>query len=333
MRAALPWALPVVGLVTSPWFSLSDGTFDLPPIGLVVAAAIVPVVAAVLVVVRFPHERLGTWAIDRIRHAGAAPSTRVVNLTDQLAVATGTYGRYDVSVVDSPIPNVAVLPAPGGAHVVVTTGAERSLDRDALEALMASQIVVVSEPWVRLASGAQLVGSPRFALLFGSGFLNPVLIPFAFLAFWRPRRADTVRDMLADATAVRATRHPDALARALYALRPAAGLGHRLRVGVPGFLVDQFWVLSTRSTMTTTISTPTSQRTWTTAEEVAAEMALRSDRVRRAATGDDAALFDVAAWRRAVGGLGTHAVTPSGLPIPLTADEEARARQIAAALE
>lgn len=333
VRSALPWGLPFVGLISSPWLAMSAGAFDIPSVRTIAVAFLLPVVVAVVVVVRFPHERLGTWAIDRIRHAGAIPSTRVVNLTDQLAVATGTYGRYDVVTVDSPIPNVAALPAAGGAHVVVTTGAERMLDRDALEALIASQIVVVSEPWVRLASGAQLVGSLRFALLFGSGFLNPVLIPFAFLAFWRPRRADTVRDMLADATAVQATRHPDALARALYAMRPAAGLGNRLRVGVPGFLVDQFWVLSTRSTVTTTVSTPTSQRRWTTREEIAAEMALRSDRVRRAAQGDERALFDVQAWRTAVGGLGTAAVTPSGLPIPLTAEEEARAEQIAAALD
>jgi hypothetical protein len=117
--------------------------------------------------------------------------------------------------------------------------------------------------WVRLASAAQLLSAPRFVLLFGAGFVNPVLIPLAFLAFTGHRRGDAVRDMVADAAALRATRHPEALSRALFALRPAAPHACLLRVGLPGFLVDQYWVLSTRSQVTTSVSTPTSQRRWT----------------------------------------------------------------------
>lgn len=97
---------------------------------------------------------------------------------------------------------------------------------------------MASDRWVRLASTAQLLSAPRFALLSGCGFLNPMLIPFAFVAFFGHRRGDAVRDMVADHAALAATRHPEALSAALFGLRPAAPHANRLRVGLPGFLVD-----------------------------------------------------------------------------------------------
>jgi hypothetical protein len=60
--------------------------------------------------------------------------------------------------------------------------------------------------------------------------------------------------------------------------------------------VDQFWVLSSRRTTRTTVG----GRTWTTADEVAAEMTVRADRVAAAARGDWAAFSSTRSWRRAL---------------------------------
>ncbi len=329
VRASVIWALPTVGAATSPWILMGFGSWSWR---LFAAALLVPTLLVAGGCLAFPHERYGEMVVRRIRNAGGRPLDRTLNLADQLSIATGSYG-HQVLVVGSPVPNVAAVPGRAHTWVVVTAGAESQLARDDLEALMATQIVVASDPWVRVASTAQLVSSPRFALLFGCGFLNPVLIPFAFLAFFGHRRGDTVRDMVADSAALRATRHPEPLARALYGLRPAAPLANKLKVGLPGFMVDQYWVLSRRITVTTTVSTPGSTRQWSTGDEIAAEMAMRSDRVLRGSRGDLDALFDLKSWRRAVRGLGTNSTSPAGLPIALTPSEQVVTQQIRAALE
>jgi Zn-dependent protease with chaperone function len=333
-RASMLWALPFLALTTSPWLwgaGWWGGGGWAWGLRLVATSLVVPPLLVAALCLAFPHERYGAWVTSRIRRAGAQPSNRTVNLAEELGLATGER-RHRVLVVDSPVPNVAAIPGPDATTVVVTTGAEERLGRDDLEALMATQIVVASDSWVRVASTAQLVSAPRFALLFGCGFQNPVLIPFAFLAFMGHRRGDAVRDMVADSAALRATRHPEPLSRALYGLRPAAPHANQLKVGLPGFLVDQYWVLSRRLTVTTTVSGLGPTRRWTTADEIAAEMAMRADRVLRGARGDLDALFDLRSWKRVVKGLGRDEVSPAGLPIPLTDDERQQAATIAAAL-
>lgn len=336
-RASVLWAVPCFALVSSPWL-WGARTFSWGPgfrlgwaLQLMAASLVVPPVLVAVLCLAFPHERYGGWVTARIRRAGAQPSARTVNLATELGLATGEHDHRFL-VVDSPIPNVAAIPGPDATSIVVTTGAESSLARDDLEALLATQIVVASDVWVRVATAAQLVSAPRFAFLFGCGFLNPLLLPLAFVAFFGHRRGDVVRDMVADSAALRATRHPEALSRALYGLRPAAPHGHRLRVGLPGFLVDQYWVLSRRLTVTTSISGAGGDRQWSTADEVAAEMAMRADRVLRGARGDLDALFDLRGWKRVVKGLGRDASTPAGLPIPLTPEEHRRAAAIGAQL-
>lgn len=328
VRASLTWATPFVAAASSPWLLFGWGDWSWR---LLAAALIVPTLLVAALCLAFPHERYGDWVVRRIRHAGATPTDRTVNLADQLAIATGSY-RHRVVTVPSPIPNVAAIPGVEATWVAVTTGAEAQIARDDLEALMATQIVVASDPWVRVASTAQLVSSPRFALLFSSAFLNPVLIPLSFLAFFGHRRGDTVRDMVADSAALRATRHPEPLARALYGLRPAAPVASRLKVGLPGLLVDQYWVLSKRFTVTTTVSGMGKERQWSTGDEIAAEMAMRADRVLRGARGDLDALYDLKSWKRAVRGLGTDSTSPTGLPIALTPPEQAATEHIRAAL-
>lgn|GEM_PF-4244966 len=338
LRAALIWAVPLFALATSPWllgWGMGSGAVGLDLTTLVrvaLAAAVVPCLVAIALIVWFPHARYGDWVVARIGRAGGHPTNRAVNLADQLGLATGTY-RHHVMTVGSPVPNVAAIPGREGTTIVVTAGAEHQLPRDDLEALMATQVVVASDRWVQVASAAQLVSAPRFAVLFGAGFLNPFLIPLAFVAFFGHRRGDAVRDMVADSAALRATRHPEALSRSLYELRPAAPHASALRVGLPAFLVDQYWVLSRRAKVTTTVSGPAGSRQWTTTEEIAAEMAMRADRVLRGSRGELAALFDLRSWKRAVKGLGRQDRTPAGLPIPLTPDEHARAAKVAAALD
>ena len=97
-----------------------------------------------------------------------------------------------------------------------------------------------------------------------------------------------------------ATRNPEPLVRAFRSLAASAGAANKIRVGLPGFLVDQFWVLSTRSTVQTSVSTPRGSRRWTTADEVAAEMRVRADRVEQAVLGDWSAFAGLGAWKRAL---------------------------------
>ncbi len=239
VRASLIWAVPLFALTTSPWllgWGTGSGFLDLDLATLArvaLAAAVGPFLVAIALITWFPHARYGDWVARRIGQAGGHPTNRAVNLADQLGLATGAY-RHRVMAVDSPVPNVAAIPGAEGTTVVVTAGAEHQLPRDDLEALMATQVVVASDRWVQVASAAQLVSAPRFAVLFGAGFLNPVLIPLAFVAFFGHRRGDAVRDMVADSAALRATRHPEALSRSLYELRrrparqPAPGRAPRL---------------------------------------------------------------------------------------------------------
>lgn len=334
MRLALMWTAPFVAAASTPWTwvaSMSD-SWDVPWTNIVVSATVPPIVIVALCLA-FPSRRYGDFAVRRLEaRAGATPSPRSLNLVDQLGIATGQ-PAHRVLTLPSPIPNVAAFPGRAVTTVVVTEGAEALVVRDDLEALMATQIVVASDRWVRVATNCQLLATPRSVLLFAPVFLNIVFLPLAFVAFLGHRRSDALRDMVADAAALRATRHPEPLARALYELRPAAPHAARLRVGLPGILVDQYWVLSRRFRMTKSVTVgggPT--RTWTTGDEIAAEMAIRSDRVLRGSRGDLDAMFDFGAWRRAVRGLGTSDTSPAGLSIPLTPSELEAAARIEAAL-
>jgi Zn-dependent protease with chaperone function len=266
-----------------------------------VMAAVVFVVTWVVVtlaVFAFPVSRYGAWVAKRLTGSDGAPA-RLANVAAGLAIAIGVpEGR--VAVIESDVPNVGAFPTTAGNLVVATSGAVDQLGRDELEGLVASQLVVAGDRWVRWATAAQLVQAPRFFLLFGSVFVNPFLMPAAFLAFFGGRYADGARDLVADAAAVGATRHPEPLVRAFRALVPHARQAHTQRAGLPGFLVDQFWVLSARKTVHTSVSTPGGTRQWTTADELAAEMRVRADRVEQAARGDWSAFNGLRAWKRAL---------------------------------
>lgn len=293
VRAAFCWAV-AAGAVAAPIYA----GFSLRR--LIVAGAVFAVAwpLVTLAVFLLPVARYGEWVARRVTARSEAPA-RLGNVAAGLAIAIGeAEGR--VAVIDSEVPNAGAFPTGSGNLVVATSGAVDLLDRDELEGLVASQLVVAGDRWVRWATAAQLVQAPRFALLFGSVFVNPILMPAAFLAFFGGRYADGARDLVADAAAVNATRHPEPLVRALRRLAAHASNAPTLRVGLPGFLVDQFWVLSSRRTVHTSVSTPRGSRQWTTADEVAAEMRVRADRVEQAAHGDWTAFEGLGAWRRAM---------------------------------
>ncbi len=292
VRAAFCWAVLAAALAAPIYIGFSARRLAVSAIVFVVVWALVA-----LAVFALPVARYGEWVARRLT-AGEAPA-RLGNVAAGLAIAIGVpEGR--VAVIDSDVPNVGAFPTRSGNLVVATSGAVDSLGRDELEGLVASQLVVAGDRWVRWATAAQLVQGPRFALLFGSVFVNPFLMPTAFLAFFGGRYADGARDLVADAAAVGATRNPEPLVRAFRALAGHAGSANQLRAGLPGFLVDQFWVLSTRSTVHTSVSTPGGSRQWTTADEVAAEMRVRADRVEQASRGDWTAFSGLRAWRRAL---------------------------------
>lgn len=293
VRAGFCWAVAAAA-VSSPIYL----DFSLRRLGVagVVFAVAWPLVT--LAVFLLPVARYGEWVAGLVTARSEAPA-RLGNVAAGLAIAIGApEGR--VAVIDSEVPNAGAFPTRSGNLVVATSGAVDLLDRDELEGLVASQLVVAGDRWVLWATAAQLVQAPRFALLFGSVFVNPVLMPAAFLAFFGGRYADGARDLVADAAAVNATRHPEPMVRALRRLGTHASKAHTVRTGLPGFLVDQFWVLSSRRTVHTSVSTPSGSRQWTTADEVAAEMRVRAERIERAAAGDWSAFEGLGAWRRAM---------------------------------
>jgi len=304
VRAGFCWAVAAAA-VSAPIYL----DFSLRRVALAAVVFVVAWPLATLATFVFPIARYGGWVATRVT-GGAAPP-RLAHVAAGLAIAVGEpEGR--VAVIDSPVPNVGAFPTPTGNLVVATSGAVESLDRDELEGLVASQLVVAGDRWVRWATAAQLIQGPRFALLFGSVFVNPLLMPVAFLAFLGGRHADGARDLVADAAALRATRNPEPLVRAFRALGRHAGAADQLRAGLPGLLVDQFWVLSARKTVHTSVSTPRGTRTWTTADEVAAEMRVRADRVEQAARGDWTLFEGLRPWRNAMRTLDSPSPPTSG---------------------
>jgi Zn-dependent protease with chaperone function len=299
VRAGFPWGVLLAVLSCPIWLDPSKQTFMRMPIVLVAGWA-----PASAVVVVLPIRRYGEWAARRV--LASADSTRLRNVADQLAIAIGVPTER-VQVLDVPMPDVGVFPTRGGNVVVATSGAVDDLARSELEALVASQLTVASNGWVRVATSAQLVGSMRMALLFSSAFVNPIAIPFAFLAFFGGRDADAARDLVADELAARTTSNPSALGRALRTLGQHAAEGTMLPVGLPGFLTDQFWVMSTRQTSSTTITAFGKSRSWTSVDEIALEMRVRAERLERAAHGDWSGFRGLRAWKAGMRNLGAAA--------------------------
>ncbi len=297
--------LGAVALAAVPWTILFSALLRwvLPvPVAFALAA-----VLAVAWVALLPLPVVGRFVLDRLRGRRASDSARLDGIAEGLAIALGIPTTL-VSVIDSALPNVLVLPiGPSAHHVVATTGAVDAMSRRELEALVASQVVDAGNGFVRVATRAQLAMGASVIVGIASPVVawHPAWMLLAFVTVFGIvlgsllRRPDAVRDLVADSVAVHTTKDPEALISALRALMSAAPRAATERLGVPGFLADAFTVLSTRSRVQTTVKVNGKSRSWSTADEIATEMGFRADRMERAHLGDRSVLDSTKGFRAA----------------------------------
>jgi Zn-dependent protease with chaperone function len=274
---------------------------------------VVSCLAALALVWFFPERALADNVYKSIVEKNqGAHSDRLRNIADGLAIAIGVPAK-GVHVIDSPVPNVLALPTKThGLVVVATEGAVRLLSRQELEALVASQIVVAGDRWARHATRAQIAQGPWGILIvltfligysrvafFAAGFV--AIFVFAFTSVFR--RADAVRDLVADGVAINTTKNPQALVGALRDLRPAVLVAQKQKLGT-GLKTDAFAVLSGRQQARTTMTVGNKTRSWSTEDELATELGFRADRMERVANGDFSALDGLGPFFRAWQSLG-----------------------------
>ena len=323
--AAIPWTIFLSALCSA--------VLEKTP-GVVAAIVVVVSLLAVGFVWFFPERAVAESVYAKVIEKSRGQNNRLRNVAEGLAIAIGVPAER-VEVVASPVPNVLALPTRShGLVVVATEGAIGLLSRPQLEALVASQIVVAGDKWVRLATRAQLAQAPWAFLLaatFPLGFVSPVffvaamaaIVLFVFTSLFR--RADAVRDLVADGVAINTTKNPQALVSALRALRPSVLVAPSQKLGASGMRTDAFAVLSVRSKADTTVTVNGKSRSWATEDELATELGFRADRMERVGNGDFSALEGLGPFRKAWAALGT----PENVYV-LT-DEERRVGQTAAA--
>lgn len=300
--AAVPWAL-FLGTVVS----------YLAPLPV---ASVLGLLAGIALVLFFPERVVAERVYNSlVQSVAGSTSDRLRNIADGLAIAIGVPANQ-VAVIDKSVPNVLALPTKShGLVVVATDGAVRLLSRPELEALVASQVVLAGDPWVRRATRAQLAQGPwglLLALTIGLGYLNFVFFVLAFASVFiyvftgLYRRADAVRDLVADSVAINTTKNPVALVSALRDLRPAALVAPTQRLGSIGMTTDPFAVLSVRRKSTNTVTVNGKSRSWSTEDELATELGIRADRMERVSNGEFAALDGLGPFRKAWAALGKH---------------------------
>ena len=301
----LVWALlsaVLAGMLAFPhaWFDL------LVPIDGLVVIPVAMVVAAVLIAA-VPLERIGATIVGDLR-AESAAAGRLRNVAEELSIAIGEPAEH-VVVHEASIPNVGAFPTPDGVVVMATSRAVEQLRRDELEALVAAQFAGMRDRWCRLATRAELTWTFTTVLAFASIlFAAPVALFVGAAMVFLPRSVEVTRDLCADVVAVRATRHPSALAGALRHLAPAADSSHQQRITQRWYLpINAFLVLPRRVKSTTSIGGSTRpSRTWTEDEEIAAELDLRADRAEALASGADPGRYTGREYRRRWSQLGTR---------------------------
>ena len=300
--SALTAVLAAILAFPHTWFDL------LVPFGQLTAIPVAMVLAA-LIVILLPLERLGDTIVADLRATGATAG-RLRNIADELSIAIGEPAGH-VLVQAATIPNVGAFPTPDGVVVMATSQAVEQLGRDELEALVAAQFAGMRDRWCRVATRAELAWTLAKALAFVSIlFALPVAVLIGGTMLFLPRTVEATRDLCADVAAVAATRHPAALASGLRHLAPAASDGHEQRIAKRWYLpISPFLAMPKRLQSTTSVSVgerPT--RTYTEAEEIAAELHLRADRAEALAAGADPSRYTGREYRRRWSQLGT---TPS----------------------
>ncbi len=268
---------------------------------------VVPVamVLAAMTVIAIPVQRIGRAIDADLRGVHADGQQR--NVAEEVSIAVGARA-HAVMIHPSPIANVGAFPTPEGVVVMITSGAVHQLRRDELEALIAAQFAGMNDRWCCVATRAELAWTLAKAIAFASFVLAMPFVIFVGVAMLMvPRSVEATRDLCADVAAVRATRHPEALASAFRRLAPAAVHSHAQRLGVRWFLpVSPFLVIPKRHRSTTTIGTDTKvSRQWTEADEVESELTLRADRATALAGGADPRDFTGREFRRRWSKLGS----------------------------
>ena len=300
---ALSWAMlsAVLGATLAlpyPWFDffIPFGWFPAILVAMVLAAAIV---------LLLPLQRVGNEIVSELR--ANATDGRLRNVAEEVSIAIGEVSGH-VVIHEADIPNVGAFPTADGVVVMATTGAVEQLDRDELEALVAAQFAGMRDRWCRLATRAELAWTLTIVLGLASIlFALPVAVMIGGAMVFLPRSVEATRDLCADVAAVRATRHPDALANGLRHLAPAASDGNKLRLVSRWYLpISPFLVMPKRMQSTTSVSVLGGRtRTYTDAEEVASELHLRADRAEALASGGDPRQYTGREYRRRWSKLGT----------------------------
>ncbi len=312
-RSARMHALRSLGLSWLALTAVLAGIFGLPH---TLAAVLLPhlglaaipfaAVLALATILLLPLDVIGGWIVRELR-AAYVDQGRLRNVAEEISIALGEpAGR--VLVHESAIPNVGAFPTPEGEVVMATTGAVQQLLRAELEALIAAQFAGLRDPWCRLTTRAELAWTATIAIGFASALVSmPIGMFVAGAMVFMPRFVENTRDLCADVAAVAATRHPAALADAFRHLAPASADNSKQRlVGLWYLPVSPFLVLPKRIRSTTTVSANGKpSRTYTDAEEVAFELALRGDRAEALAAGADAREFTGREYRRRWSKLGT----------------------------
>jgi heat shock protein HtpX len=224
--AALAWSalavpLIIVGIVV---FAI------IPGVGWWLGVLVGAVVALALVAVRLRGASARLLQLIGADSASDDEHARFFNLVEGLSLAGGI-NPPDLHVLDDGARNVAVVARGDHSAIVATTGLLDSLDRIALEGILA-------EALVRIGNGdaeAATVGSALFGPLV-SGPLALVTKPVA--ARGLRHLLGSERDLLADRAAVALTRYPPGLLAALDLVRGGSAI-----VGRPDPATDHVWLV------------------------------------------------------------------------------------------
>ncbi len=262
----------------------------------------VAAISSALLQLCIPLTRIGERHVASFRASDA--SGRLVNVAEEISISTG-HDPGSVLIHESEIPNVGGFPTRSGTVVMATTGAVDLLDRAELQALVAAQFAGFDDAWCRRATRAECAW--RFTGL-GALFacvLSPITL-FLIIPLFMARWVEHSRDLCADVAAIRATMHPHALATGLRDLRPAAQSAHQLEIG--SFLVSAspFLVLPKRTKSSTSVGAKGDEqaRSWTSADEIAADLSLRADRAEQLAAGGNPVEFTGREFRKRYSKLG-----------------------------
>jgi len=174
-----------------------------------------------------------------------ATTKYIQNIVEEMSIAAGLRGDEipQVGVIPSDEPNAFALAGRGGSMVAVTTGLLQMTTREELQGVIAHEIGHLltgdSKAMTKLIAMSSIVGiisgiGARFFRGGDSGNKNPLaialivlslifLIAAPFLSQLANASMQRKRESQADAMAVRLTRNPDALARALRKIDGAYG--------------------------------------------------------------------------------------------------------------